>query len=107
MSHSNLNRLCMVLNASYEPINITTVRHALTLIFKGVAIVEDVSEHMIHTAKMDFPVPDVIRLASYRRVPRATRSISRKGIMLRDGSVCQYCNKKFPLGDLTLDHVIP
>lgn len=104
---SSLNRLCLVLNASYEGINITSARHALTLVFKGAAVVEDVSSHFVRTSKITIPVPNVIRLIRYRRVPRQTRSVSRKGILLRDGFTCQYCDRRLPAGDLTLDHVIP
>ena len=38
-----LNRLTLVINASYEPVNICTARRALTLVLKGAAIVEEVS----------------------------------------------------------------
>lgn len=103
----SLNRLVLVLNASYEPINITPARHALTLVFKGAAVVEDVSRYVVRTAKISIPVPNVIRLVRYRRVPRQNRSVSRKGILLRDGFTCQYCQTKLAAGELTLDHVIP
>jgi 5-methylcytosine-specific restriction endonuclease McrA len=103
----SLHRLCLVLNATYEPVTITTARRALTLLFKGAAVVEAVSTHTIHTAKLNIPIPDVIRLTRYRRVPRLNRSVSRKGIMLRDQFTCQFCGKKLPVGDLTLDHVLP
>ena len=104
---SSLNRLCLVINASYEAINVTSARRALTLVFKGAAVVEEVSAHTIHTSKINVPVPSVIRLMKYRRVPRQNRAVSRKGILLRDGSICQYCGVQLPAGRLTLDHVIP
>jgi 5-methylcytosine-specific restriction endonuclease McrA len=102
-----LNRLVLILNATYEPIRITSARRAFTLLFKGAAVVEAVSTHVVHTNKIDIPIPDVIRLVKYRKVPRQTRAVSRKGIMLRDQFTCQYCSVKLPVGDLTLDHVIP
>lgn len=104
---SALNRLVLVLNASYEPINITAAKHALTLVFKGAAIVEEVSQYAVRTSKISVPIPNVIRLIRYRRVPRQNRSVSRKGILLRDGFTCQYCAKRLTAGELTLDHVIP
>ena len=76
---SHLNRLCLVINASYEAINVTSARRALTLIFKGAAIVEEVSAFTIRTSKINVPVPAVIRLIKYRRVPRQNRAVSRKG----------------------------
>jgi len=103
----SLNRLCLVINASYEAIHVATARRALTLVFKGAAVVEEVSSHTIHTARINVPVPSVIRLIKYRRVPRLNRSVSRKGIMLRDRNRCQYCSAELPPRSLTLDHVMP
>ena len=103
----SLNRLVLVLNASYEPINICAARHALTPVFKGAAVVEEVSNRVVRTSKISIPVPDVIRLVRYRRVPRQNRSVSRKGILLRDGFACQYCHRRYAAGDLTLDHALP
>ena len=104
---SSLNRLTLVLNASYEAVNVTTARHALKLLFKGAAVVEVVSAYTVHTSRIDIPVPSVIRLTRYRRIPRQNHSVSRKGILLRDRSSCQYCGARLPSRELTLDHVIP
>ena len=103
----SLDRLVLVLNASYEPINICSARRAIVLACKGAAEVLEDSSRVLHTDKMDIPVPNVIRLKNYRRVPRQTRSVSRKGIMLRDGFTCQYCEARLPGAELTLDHVTP
>jgi 5-methylcytosine-specific restriction endonuclease McrA len=102
-----LNRLVLCINASYEPVNIVTARRAILLVCKGVAVVEEVSQLAVRTSRISIPVPNVIRLARYRRVPRQNRAVSRKGILLRDGFTCQYCQSKLPAGDLTLDHVVP
>jgi len=103
----SLNRLVLVINASYEPINICSARRALTLVLKGDAVVEEVSAYVVRTSKISIPLPSVVRLQKYRRMPRQNRSVSRKGIVLRDSSTCQYCRQKLPLRELTLDHVIP
>jgi 5-methylcytosine-specific restriction endonuclease McrA len=103
----SLNRLVLVLNASYEAIHICTARRAVTLVCKGAAIVEEVSTHTIRTSKLSIPVPHVIRLVRYRRVPRQNRSVSRKGIIQRDAGACQYCGSVLASKDLTMDHVIP
>ena len=103
----SLNRLCLVINASYEAINVTSARRALTLVFKGAAVVEEISGYTIRTSKISIPVPSVVRLMKYRRMPRQNRSVSRKGILLRDGNCCQYCGARLPAGSLTLDHVVP
>ena len=103
----SLNRLVLCINASYEPVNIITARRAIIMVCKGVALVEEVSQYLVRASRISIPVPNVIRLVRYRRVPRQSRSVSRKGILLRDGFTCQYCRSKLPAGDLTLDHVVP
>jgi 5-methylcytosine-specific restriction endonuclease McrA len=103
----SLNRLVLCINATYEPVNIVTARRAIIMVCKGVAVVEEVSQHLVRTSRIAIPVPNVIRLVRYRRVPRPNRSVSRKGILLRDGHTCQYCQSKLPAADLTLDHVVP
>ena len=102
-----LHQPVLVLNASYEPINICAARRALVLVLKGVASTEEASQHTLHAARREFPVPSVIRLLEYRRIPHQTRALSRKNIMMRDRYTCQYCHQPAPAGDLTLDHVVP
>lgn len=103
----SLQRLTLVLNASYEPIHVVPARRALTLVFKGAAIVEKASSVMVRTSRVSFPIPSVIRLLVYRKMPRLNRSVSRKSIMLRDRYTCQYCLREFAPKQLTLDHVNP
>src|SRR5881628_2564403 len=97
----------LVLNASYEPINVCAARRALVLVLKGVAAAEEESTHAVHSARRSVRLPSVIRLLEYRRIPHQTRAISRKNILMRDRYTCQYCLKIMPAGELTLDHVIP
>ena len=97
----------LVLNATFEPINITAVRRALVLLLKGVAQAEELNHAEIHSASNAVRVPSVIRLLAYRHIPQQTRALSRKNILLRDRNTCQFCGKVFPASDLTLDHVVP
>ena len=95
----------LVLNASFEPLNVCTVRRAHVLVFKGKAeVLEDLGQPL-RSASDTFPWPHVIRLLHYVRVPRAVkRKISRKALFARDGHRCAYCGSA---GRLTLDHVVP
>ena len=102
-----LHRPVLVLNASYEPINVCAARRALVLVLKGVAAAEEHGAGHIRSAQAAVPVPSVIRLLEYRRIPMQTRALSRKNIMLRDRYTCQYCIKTFSANELTLDHVMP
>ena len=97
----------LVLNASYEPINVCAARRALVLMLKGVAASEEHTGSYIHGATRAVLVPSVIRLLEYRRIPRQTRALSRKNILMRDRYTCQYCHKTMSSNELTLDHVIP
>jgi 5-methylcytosine-specific restriction endonuclease McrA len=95
-----------MLNASYEPLRIVTAKKALTLVTKGVALVEVPTDVLIHRG-LGIYLPSVIRLRTYRQVPIRMQVVSRKNILLRDGERCMYCGQKAKAGELTLDHVIP
>ncbi len=97
----------LVLNASYEPINVCAARRAIVLVLKGIAITEEVNGHELHAARIVMRIPSVIRLLEYRRIPHQSRSLSRKNILLRDRNTCQYCGTALGSGELTLDHVTP
>jgi 5-methylcytosine-specific restriction endonuclease McrA len=97
----------LVLNATFEPINVTAVRRAMVLMIKGVAQAEEVNHTQVHSASRTLPVPSVIRLLAYRHIPQQTRALSRKNILLRDRNTCQFCSRTLPASELTLDHVVP
>ena len=96
----------LVLNASYEPLNVCSTRRAHVLVWKGKAEVVERLDEPLRTATNTYVRPHVIRLVSYVRVPQSVkRRISRRALFARDGWRCAYC------GDgssrLTLDHVVP
>jgi 5-methylcytosine-specific restriction endonuclease McrA len=97
----------LVLNASYEPINVCTVRRAAVLVFKSRAEVLEKGEGALHSERLAFDRPCVIRLMRYVRIPRDVhrRKITRKAVLARDAYTCQYCGRQAP--GLTVDHVIP
>lgn len=96
----------LVLNATYEPINVCTVRRATVLLLKDKAEVLEQSRAQLHWATGSVPCPVVIRLVSYVNVPRDSykRRITRRAVFARDGWQCQYCGTS---STLTVDHVIP
>src|ERR1039457_1630161 len=106
MPSERLQKPVLVLNASYEPINVCAARRALVLVLKGVASAEEVSATAVHSARNSVRLPSVIRLLEYRRIPRQTRALSRKNILMRDRYPCQYCHRTMPSGELTLAHVV-
>ena len=97
----------LVLNATFEPINVCTVRRATVLVLKDRAEVLERADRDLHSESMTFPRPIVIRLVHYVRVPRDAhrRKITRRAVFARDRWTCQYCGGV--RGSLTIDHVVP
>jgi 5-methylcytosine-specific restriction endonuclease McrA len=98
----------LVLNASYEPINVCTMRRATVLVLKSRAEVIEHGTGALHSERLVFVRPCVIRLVRYVRVPRDVhrRKITRKAVLARDAWTCQYCGRQSHAG-LTVDHVVP
>src|SRR5579863_3190887 len=96
----------LVLNATFEPINVCTVRRAIVLLLKARAEVLENGAARLHSERAEFARPVVIRLTSYVRVPRDAhrRKITRRAVFARDEWTCQYCGAR---SNLTVDHVIP
>src|SRR5438874_6757877 len=61
----------------------------------------------IHTVRFQIAVPRIIRLLGYEKLPRQDVKFNRRNIYARDGNRCQYCGKKMPTTELSLDHVAP
>lgn len=95
----------LLLNATHEPLAVVTGRRALILILAGKAeSVEDRIGMPARSERLVVQIPAVVRLNRYVRVPyRPPTSVTRAGILRRDGRICAYCGAK---GD-TIDHVIP
>ena len=96
----------LVLNATYEPINVCTVRRAVVLLLKAKAELLERSRHELHSESTTLARPVVIRLVTYVKVPRDAhrRKITRRAVFARDSWTCQYCGSR---SNLTVDHVIP
>lgn len=119
---SVLNSKVLVLNRSYLPVNVTSVRRALCLLYQDVARAVDAQyrtfdfaswadlaahEDSIGLVGRAIRVPRVILLTAFDRVPRRHVRFSRYNIYARDQNRCQYCGRQFPRTELNLDHVIP
>jgi 5-methylcytosine-specific restriction endonuclease McrA len=98
----------LVLNATYEPLSVVSLRRAVVLLLKEKAEILEAAEQRVRAAHLSFPTPLVIRLVYYVRVPqRATVPLTRRTVFLRDHYTCQYCGEVPPKGLLTVDHVLP
>ncbi len=106
-THARPGGRVLVLNASYEPINVCTMRRATVLVLKERAEILEHGEGKLHSERLVLEQPCVIRLIRYVRVPRDVhrRKITRKAVLARDAYTCQYCGRESH--GLTVDHVVP
>lgn len=96
----------LVLNATFQPLNVVTVARALALIHEGKAVLEHADEsRILRSPSVSYPMPLVIRLLRYVRVPRHVAPFSRRAVLARDNFTCQYddCRR----AGTTVDHVVP
>jgi 5-methylcytosine-specific restriction endonuclease McrA len=99
-----LSSHALVLNATYEPIGVVSGRRALLLVLAAKAVALEPGEQVWHSASVAVPVPAVVRLTRFVKVPyRATVPLTRRGVFLRDGGRCVYCDAPAT----SLDHVVP
>jgi 5-methylcytosine-specific restriction endonuclease McrA len=100
------NRLvhALVLNASYEPLCVVPGRRAVVLLLTDKAIAVEEGEDTLHSEHRSVPVPVVVKLTRYVKVPYAsTVPLTRRAVFARDGGRCQYCSAPAT----SLDHVVP
>ncbi|MGP3972033.1 HNH endonuclease [Streptomyces sp. 6N223] len=98
-------RQTLVLNASYEPLSTVPLRRAVVLVIQHKAVVEHAHPGLrVRAAAVDLPVPQVIRLRRFVRVPFRQRAPwSRRGVLVRDRHRCAYCGRRAT----TIDHIVP
>ncbi|HSR15907.1 MAG TPA: HNH endonuclease [Gemmatimonadales bacterium] len=94
----------LVLNATYEPLSVVSARRAVVLLVRDKAeLIESQGGHW-SSERMSIPVPSVIRLLRYVKVPYRRRvPLNRRAVFARDGHACQYCGGPAE----NLDHVVP
>jgi 5-methylcytosine-specific restriction endonuclease McrA len=94
----------LLLNASFEPLCVVSARRAVVLVLKEKAEIVARNGAEFHSERASIPVPSVIRLVHFVRVPFRTRvPLSRRAVFARDGHRCQYCNRTAE----NIDHVVP
>jgi 5-methylcytosine-specific restriction endonuclease McrA len=118
------NSHVLVLNKSFLPIQVTTVRRAFCLLYSGIAkavnsqyetfdyeswshIALERNDETVGLVDRVIKVPRVILLLAYDRVPKRRVRFSRYNIFARDKNTCQYCGQRFHRSELNLDHVVP
>ncbi len=130
---SGLDCSVLVLNKHYMAIRIVGAKRAFSLLFRQLAEVVsfeegtyanydfqnwcDVSrfkrtfepdgQDWVSTVNFYVAVPRIIRLLFYDRLPRSDVKLNRRNIFARDKNSCQYCGRRYPTSELSLDHIIP
>ena len=114
----------LVLNRSWTPITLTTVRRAVILLAAGAARAVHPATYeaadwdgwiergphergRLRGVNFELPVPEVIVLQRYNGFPNRGVSFSRRNVYKRDGNRCVYCRTAPPVAELTIDHVVP
>jgi len=130
---SSLGSSVLVLNRLYMAVHVIGARRAFALIYRNLAEVihfeegqfgnydfetwrvlselkvgsKRLDEDWVTAVNFEILVPRVIRLMTYDRLPRSTVAFSRRSVLARDANRCQYCARRFPTRELSLDHVVP
>jgi len=103
-----LGQRVLVLNASYEPLQLISVRRAVVLLLQEKAELVEAAAAQLRARALSLTVPLVIRLLRYIRLPRRLKlPCSRRSVFARDREVCQYCGTQPGRAHLTMDHVVP
>jgi 5-methylcytosine-specific restriction endonuclease McrA len=98
----------LVLNATYEPLNIVSVQRAVVLLLKEKAEIVEAAQAKLRAEKYALDWPLVIRLVTFIPVPRRLPlPLSRRTVLARDMYTCQYCGAHASKHELTMDHVVP
>ncbi|MEM7128756.1 MAG: HNH endonuclease [Chloroflexota bacterium] len=102
-----MSKEVLVLNASYEPLSLVSIRRAVILLMREKAELVESTSGLLRSATRTIAIPLVIRLNKYVRLPHRMVPPTRASIMLRDANTCQYCGGTPGRGNLTVDHVKP
>ncbi len=94
----------LLLNATYEPLCVVSSRRAIVLVLADKAVPVDTAVEVVHAERVSLPVPVVVRLTRYVRVPYPAQvPLSRRAVFTRDGQTCVYCGSSAT----SIDHVVP
>ena len=100
-----LNSAVLLLNNTYEPLNVINVTRALRLITTQKASGVEKEGYDLHSSKGVLCIPVVVKMAYYVKRPMQKVKFSKRHVLMRDNFTCQYCNDRPK--ELTIDHVVP
>ncbi len=130
---SALSANVLLLNRLYMAVRVVSARRALTLLYRELVEVvalddgqylaydfddwvevsqfkhqfEPERHDWVRTVRFQIAVPKIVRLLGYDKLPATRVKLNRRNLFARDGNRCQYCGKRHPTSELSLDHVVP
>jgi 5-methylcytosine-specific restriction endonuclease McrA len=130
---SALSANVLLLNRLYMAVRVVSARRALTLLYRELVEVvalddgqylaydfddwvqisqfkhqfEPELHDWVRTVRFQIAVPKIVRLLGYDKLPATRVKLNRRNLFARDGNRCQYCGKRYPTSELSLDHVVP
>ena len=91
---------------SYFPLSLVSWQNAVKAVFLDRVNIVSEYDIEVKSPRFTMKIPSVISLKEY--VPfHSGPTFNRFNVFLRDDFSCQYCLQKFPVKELTFDHVIP
>lgn len=132
-AESSLSANVLLLNRLYMAVRIISARRALTMLYRDLAEVVSIDDGQylaydfdnwvevsqakhrfapeeydwVRTVHFQIAVPKIIRLLGYDKIPSIGVKLNRRNLFARDQNRCQYCGRRFPASELSLDHVVP
>ncbi len=99
----------LLLNASFEPLQVIPWQKAVTLLWQGKVEVVEFHDREVRGVSVTIRLPSVLRLLRFIRPSSERRPVrlSRANLFARDRFQCQYCGTRHSSNDLTFDHVVP
>lgn len=130
--NEGLDAKVLVLNKFYVAVRVVSARRAFGLLSRNIAEIIHVEDgqylnydfeswteiaalrdaigdgfDFVRTVRLNIPVPRIIRLLGYDKLPKQSVKLNRRNLFARDRNRCQYCNGHFPTSELSIDHVLP
>jgi len=103
-----MSKKTLLLNASYEVLSFIPERKAFKLLCKDkVEIISTWDDIVLFGQDNSIRHPSILRLKKLVRKNYFNSNFSRKALVKRDKSCCQYCSIKLTASEITIDHVLP
>lgn len=120
-----LDHPVLVLNRSWAPVHVTTVRRALCLVYQDAARVvgptdlrsfrfdewvqleNPPADRWVRGVRFRVPAPEIVHLVIYDRIPVYEAPFTRRNLYHRDNYTCQYCGTRLTTDRISIDHVLP